>query len=295
MKLSYYDHVPNFGDALNPILARRMFGDIFNPGARDHLLFIGTIIGRKAPAGCREVILGAGAGYHSGKYSLDRRKVLCVRGPVTCDILGISRDCAAIDPAILASRFFPADTSPVLFMPHHQTHTRAGAVLRDVCADVGLRYVSPFDPAEKIIRRIGGARRLITEALHGAVIAESFRVPWIPVVFGSKVLVKKWCDFCASVGAEYRPVEIFTNIAFGRRPLVLDRVKYTAHRLGMGKAKYKYLPVRRVTRSAMLALEKKLKELSVRDAFIVRSNAQVKAASIERLERAIERFNRQAN
>lgn len=290
MKLSYFDEVPNFGDALNPVLARRIFGDIFNQAHRDRFLFIGTTIGRRAPEGCREIIVGAGAGYQMGRHSLDRRKVFCVRGPTTCDILGIDRECGAIDPAILASRFFKAERNPTLFMPHHQTHTSAGRALREICGHVGLRYVSPFDPAEKIIKRIGGARRLITEALHGAVVAESFNVPWVPIIFGSKVLVAKWRDFCASVGVDYRPVEIFTNIAFDRHPRFSHRIKYAAYRLGMGKAKYKYLPVRRFRKSALLPLEGKLRELSVRDAFLARPNAQVKAASIGRLEKAIDRF-----
>jgi len=290
MKLSYFDEVPNFGDALNPLLAPKLFGDVFSQSCSDRLLFIGTTIGRKAPAGCREIIVGAGAGYQKGSYSLDRRKVFCVRGPATCDILGIDRDHAAIDPAILVNRFFPAERSPAIFMPHHQSHAMAERVLRDACAGAGLQYVSPLDPAEKIVKKIGGADRVVTEALHGAVVAESFGVPWIPVVFGSKILIGKWDDFCASIGVEYQPAEINTNIAFDGSPRISDRIKYAAYRVGLGKPKYKYLPIRRVSKSALSALEDDLRRLATRDSSIAHSNKQVKSVSLDRLDRAVESF-----
>ena len=296
MKLTYYTGHPNFGDMLNPLLARHVFGQkfdrLFDDDANHRLLFIGTIIERKAPAGCHETILGAGAGYHAGRYSLERRNVLCVRGPLTCDILGIDRGYAAIDPAILTSRYYKAGSptsAGVLFMPHHSTHARAEAPLRGACANAGMDYVSPFDDAGAIIRKIAAARRVVTEALHGAVVAESFGVPCLPVVFGAKVLDVKWRDYAASIGADYRPAEIHTNIAFDGKVSFADRVKYAAFKVGFGKDKYKYLPVRKAAPSALSVLEGKLRALATGDAGLMRATA-VKSASIARLDAAIEAF-----
>jgi succinoglycan biosynthesis protein ExoV len=207
-------------------------------------------------------------------------------------MLGIDRSFAAIDPAILTSRIYDSATSVSpgsVFMPHHSTHASAGTELRAICETIGLHYVSPLDDAEAIIAKIAAARRVVTEALHGAVVAESYDVPWVPVVFGSKVLAEKWLDFAASIGVEYQPVEIHTNIAFDGKVRFFDRVKYTVAKAGLGKDKHKYLPIRRATVSALSALEGKLRDLMTSNFGLVRS-AQVKAASIARLDAAIGTF-----
>jgi succinoglycan biosynthesis protein ExoV len=292
LKLSYYTDHPNFGDALNPLLAGPLFGDIIDQDQRHPLLFIGTVIERHAEEGCDETILGAGAGYQSGAYSLERREVYCVRGPLTCDLLGIDRSFAAIDPAILTSRIYAstsASSTGCLFMPHHLTHSCAGGHLRAICETVGIHYVSPTDDPETIISTIAGADRIITEALHGAVVAESYNVPWIPVVFGSKVLAKKWQDFAASIGGDYQPVEIHTNIAFDGKVRLADRIKYAGSKVGLAKPKHKYLPVRKPTVSALALLENRLRLLKSADVGMT-SSAAVKAASIDRLDAAISSF-----
>jgi succinoglycan biosynthesis protein ExoV len=292
LKLTYYSGQPNFGDVLSPLLATRLFGEIFDQDDSERLLFIGTVIRRSAPKGCHETILGAGAGYHAGRYSLERRRVLCVRGPLTCKILGVDQMLAAIDPAILTSRIYASGTGATgacLFMPHHASHASAGSQLRAACATAGLEYVSPLDDAERTIGKIRGARRVISEALHGAVVAESYQVPWVPVVFGSKVLTEKWRDFTASIGVDYQPVEIHTNAAFSGDVRLLDRLKYTLAKAGVGKKKYKYLPIKKATPSTLSTLERKLRALAASDLGLVRATS-IKAASIARLDAAIAAF-----
>lgn len=290
MQLSYFRRIPNFGDALSPVLARHVFGDIFDDDDSRRLLFIGTIIERKAPSDVHEIIVGAGAGYKRGPYDTQGRTVLCVRGPLTCDLLGIDRSHAAIDPALLISRYHTGGSSGVgtAFMPHNHSHMIAGDVLASICGEIGISYVSPLDDVSSILSRLAGACCLITEALHGAVVAEAYGVPWVPVIFSSKVLEKKWHDFAATIGVEYRPMNLNANIAFDGRVRTADRVKYALSPAGLGKRKYKYLPVRKPDRAAFGILERKLKRL--RQGQFVKSDPAVKARSIARLEAALERF-----
>jgi succinoglycan biosynthesis protein ExoV len=49
---------------------------------------------------------------------------------------------------------------------------------------------------------------LLTEAMHGAIIADSLRVPWIPIVSNPSILSFKWDDWCQSLSLEYQPVYI---------------------------------------------------------------------------------------
>ncbi|WP_315918583.1 polysaccharide pyruvyl transferase family protein [Mesorhizobium sp. SP-1A] len=290
MYLQYYRQLPNFGDALNPLLAERVFGDIFSDDETRKVLFIGTIIEPSAQSGSHEIVVGAGAGYKRGRYSVDNRTVLCVRGPLTCDMLGIDRLHAAIDPAILTSRFFTKSrTTGPAFMPHHHTHSTAGDALEAICGDIGIRYISPLDDAETIISQIAGSSCVIAEALHGAVVAESYGVPWVPVIFGSKVLESKWRDFAATIGNDYWPVDISRNIAFDGIVRPTNVMKYALARAGIGKAKYKYLPVKRATHSAIGLLQRDLFKL--KHGPFVKPDKAVKAKSIEKLDTAICRFH----
>ena len=41
---------------------------------------------------------------------------------------------------------------------------------------------------------------MLAESLHAAIIADAFRVPWIPVRIGHKFLAGKWTDWAAGIG-----------------------------------------------------------------------------------------------
>ena len=41
--------------------------------------------------------------------------------------------------------------------------------------------------------------------MHGAIVADALRVPWIPVATNSTILSFKWQDWCSSIGVEYKP------------------------------------------------------------------------------------------
>jgi succinoglycan biosynthesis protein ExoV len=49
---------------------------------------------------------------------------------------------------------------------------------------------------------------IITEAMHGAIIADAFRIPWIPVRTHQEILDFKWKDWTSSVCVEYKPKSI---------------------------------------------------------------------------------------
>ena len=296
MKLIHHVSNSNFGDVLNVPLARQIFGDIFDDDERIRFLFIGTMIGRKPPPETREVILGAGAGYKQGRYTLNAREIFCVRGPLTCRLLGLDEKYAAIDPAILCSRYFlaknrNAERRGTLFIPHYSTDMAAAPIFHAACAELGLSYLSPREPVERIIAAIARSRRVMTEALHGAIVAEAYDVPWTPVVAAGYVMRLKWLDFCQTIGVEYKPNEIHLNVAFDRPPRMTNRLKHTAYQLGIGKPRYKYLPIRSARGDEAERLVAKLRPIVDNDCFKV-GDARVKGRSIERLDIAIQQFQR---
>ena len=55
------------------------------------------------------------------------------------------------------------------------------------------------------MNQITETETLITEAMHGAVVADSYGIPWIPVRTTDEILSLKWEDWCQSIGLTYRP------------------------------------------------------------------------------------------
>jgi succinoglycan biosynthesis protein ExoV len=129
-------------------------------------------------------------------------------------------------------RHYTEDRCGVAFMPHFFTATSTTG-LREVCEGIGIRYIDTGEPEEAILAAIAGSKLLITEALHGAIISDALRVPWIAVKSSENIFEFKWRDFCASIRVDYAPVPIrvrwdvrsFT----GRHPRNLSR--YVLNRL----------------------------------------------------------------
>lgn len=220
MKLYYHkDPLGNFGDDLNPwlfgrLLPRGLSGFCFHepslrrPGDAEGelLLGIGTLINDVVPRDAEKYVFGSGAGYGSKPQIDGHWHFLCVRGPRTAGALGLPSDLAITDPAVLCQTVelpAPAARVPLSFMPHCAS-ARQG-YWREVCDVMNLRYIDPHSPVDRVLAEIAGSERLITEALHGAIVADALRVPWHPVSSHSGVLEFKWLDWCESLRMSYRP------------------------------------------------------------------------------------------
>lgn len=210
MKLYYFegkDGVHNFGDELNPFLWSRLLPDLDRRGPRDWLFVgIGTLLNERLPAAERTVVFGSGVGYGTSVPRPDETwRVYFVRGPLSATALGLAPSASLTDPAILLASLYPA-RPPVktrfAFMPHWN---HASVWLETVCRDAGIAYIDPRRPVEHVLNAIGEAGTLLAEAMHGAIVADTLRVPWIPIRSAARVLAFKWQDWCESVGVAYQP------------------------------------------------------------------------------------------
>lgn len=221
----YYHKDPrgNFGDDLNPWLLPKLFpGEIATEfhheaspigaldGGQTLLVGIGTLINSGVPTANRKLVFGSGVGY-GGLPEVDASwSFLFVRGPLTAAKLKLPPAMAISDPAIIACDHFvrqPAVASRgISFMPHCAS-ARSGD-WDAICADAGLNFIDPQWPVDKVLAEIAASSMLITEALHGAIVADSMRIPWIPVVTSNQILEFKWLDWCASIGVNYQPRRI---------------------------------------------------------------------------------------
>lgn len=209
MKLHHFhDPEGNFGDDLNHWL-----WDALLPGWRaawpdTWLVGVGTLINSKMPAGAPKMVMGSGVGYGElpSPGMLAECRFVSVRGPRSAAALGIAPELGILDPAALIP-LLPdfADIErhgETLFIPHHRSvHRQDWAAL---CARAGLSYLSPCGEAKGVIRRIAGAKLVVTESMHGAILADAFGVPWHAVSINAQFNGWKWADWGESLGVDVR-------------------------------------------------------------------------------------------
>lgn len=224
MKLYYHiDPLGNFGDDLNAWLWPKIFPNIIDgvvghePSSRKNLdeavdlvVGIGTLLNDRLPRRNKKWILGSGVGYGEPAKVDSTWNIVCVRGPLTAKALCIEEHFGIIDPAILAPDYFCSSRSiyhgEIALMPHCGSIRNHDWSIEAHAADIQI--IDPGASVERVMSQISGLKFLITEALHGAIIAEAMRVPWLPVISNPGVLDLKWIDWCTTIDREYSPVRL---------------------------------------------------------------------------------------
>lgn len=209
MKLCYFTG-NNFGDKLNTWLWDQLIPDILDDEENIAFVGIGTLINDKLLLKTKNarlrVIFGTGVGYGKGIPQIDDcYKIYCVRGPLSAQALGIDNQLAITDGAILIRKIYSPHSKKLYkfsYMPHYEI---AGEGWRLVCEKLGFGYIDPAWSIEKVLSCISQTEVIIAEAMHGAIVADALRIPWIPVVSHSNILSFKWQDWCQSIDVEYKP------------------------------------------------------------------------------------------
>ena len=216
MKLHYFRSPHgNFGDDLNAWLWPELLPGVWDDGS-DGITFVGvgTILNRLVPQTRLKIVLGSGVGYsplpdnlHDGSWN-----VLGIRGPLSARAAGLPAKAVVTDGAILLGTIDglvkpdSARTGDVVYVPHVSS-TETGA-WEDVCARLGITYIDPRWDFHRVFALIGNARLVLTEAMHGAIVADTLRVPFVPLVSSREISSFKWMDWTLSMGLPYRPIRL---------------------------------------------------------------------------------------
>jgi len=213
MKLLYYRE-KNFGDQLNPWLWDKLIPGVIDDNQTTTFVGIGTLINDRLPLKTKNsrlrAIYGTGVGYGNGIPQLnDTYKIYCLRGPLSAQALGVSDKLAVTDGAVLIRNLFDNYSHKKVYkfsyMPHFEL---AGTSWSLVCESLGFGYIDPRWSIEKVLSSINETEVLLAEAMHGAIIADALRVPWVPIITNPTILQFKWQDWCQSVGVNYQPSHI---------------------------------------------------------------------------------------
>ncbi len=215
MQLIYFRHSGNFGDDLNETLWRNVLPDCVFDADDVLLMGIGSIFNEKiAPRvltqGKRVFVLGSGAGYGSIPEEWKKWNILAVRGPLTAKLIDRPELAITDSAALIASLPKRTTTSDrkslILLMPHY--HSVARGRWKQVASEAGLTFVDPSWPVPTILDYFSRAKLIVTEAMHGAIVADALRIPWIPIVIGPDALPFKWRDWTLSLNLPYNPIRI---------------------------------------------------------------------------------------
>jgi len=218
MKLTYYK-AANFGDAINPLVFEHFLPNFFDDDPELLFYGIGSILGFERPfANTRKVIVfSSGFAYDQPPVLDQRYDVRCVRGPLTARSLNIDASKGVADGALLL-QYLPVFSDKqekkykFSYIPHHVSETMFDG-WNDVLGPLGIHHISPAGDPVQVVNEIRQSECILAEAMHAAIIADAFRVPWIPVKMFLHINSFKWLDWMLSL-----------QIAEAYNPSILRRV-----------------------------------------------------------------------
>lgn len=216
MKLTYFQcKIPNFGDDLNAYVWHRLMGeDFFDEDESELFVGIGSIIYDNYPKEATKIVVGSGYGGYTGAPDVHDGswEFAFVRGPRTADVLNIPRENVVTDGAVLLRAIDPPkprNTGRPIFIPHFQSLDRGN--WKETCRLAGIPFVDPSDTVENVVGAIRGASVVITESMHGAIVADALRTPWVAVTPIAKEHRFKWHDWAESLDIRLRPHRLFPS------------------------------------------------------------------------------------
>ena len=195
----------NFGDELNLLLWPHLLPDFFDDDPATSFLGIGSVLDQRHSPRALKLVAGSGYGGYEATPMLDDSWIIhWVRGRRTAATLGLPAALALGDPAVLLPKALglaAASGQDVGFMPHFES---AGWGAWQAVADMaGCKLIDPRDPPPQILQAIGRCRLLLSEALHGVIVADALRVPWVAIQPLARVHQAKWWDWADTM--ELRP------------------------------------------------------------------------------------------
>ena len=214
MILTYYKG-NNFGDAMNPMIFNHLLPGFFDDDPAEHFLGIGSILGFEK--GDREtkklIVFSSGFAYDQPPVIDDRYDIRCVRGPMTASVLKLDKSKAVTDGAVLLRHLpeFQSDTEKKYkysYVPHHESELIFDR-WEPFFDYLDIHFISPANDPMKIVNDIRQSECVYAESLHAAIVADAFRVPWIPVNMFWHINSFKWQDWMLSMEMEdYKPYNL---------------------------------------------------------------------------------------
>ncbi len=293
MKLYWYQgRYPNFGDEINryiwPVLIPSQF---FDDDESEIFLGVGSVLFDYHPSKSTKYVFGSGYGgytpppdVHDGTW-----KIYFVRGPRTAKSLGLDDSLAIADSGILIKNFVsPPSKIPdkISFMPHWASLDNG--CWESVCKDADIFLLDPRNDVESILDQILQSKLIIAEAMHGAIVADALRIPWIPILPLDSVNRIKWWDWAESLGVLYNPKRLTPSSLRELKLTLLSGSRFASKAVSVIEKSFakKY-----AQKSIMSLASKNLLKISKMDPFLSKDGNV--DSSIDKILSKIEVFKRE--
>lgn len=242
VKMYWWNDQPNFGDALNPIIVRKLFGiePVWSPLATAKLVGAGSClqwVAKTVIENPHEMHIW-GTGYiFDQEPAVDSSLVFhhAVRGRKSLDygsLSGISLG----DPGILASLLMDKPTAKryaVGIVPHlWNMRDKELEKVKDLYPNV--KIINVTEPPLNVVTQIASCDFIFSSSLHGLIVADSFGIPnqWVTfdkVPFGGNW---KFDDYYSNYELKDSPMPVRFDAQFVKLGL-LDRLSHFEERHGV--------------------------------------------------------------
>ena len=183
-KAYWWKEVPNFGDALAPLLLEH-FADVkveWGTISHSQIASVGSILEHIPPL-WDGLIVGSGRIMENSRLHIQQMrsgitaKILSLRGPLTAR--GISGSYALGDPGILADELVGIQDKKwdLGIIPHFSDKTLEQKFRTLVPVKHSIKVIHPSDDPLNVLRDIGSCHRIVTSSLHGMIVADAFGIP----------------------------------------------------------------------------------------------------------------------
>ena len=220
-----YDIVPrNWGDELNKFLLefithKKFYFVPFTSSYLKHVkhyVLIGSILTFYNLN--KSIVYGSGIIDPAEEIEGIPEKVISVRGPKTREILlksGI--DCPEVygDPALLLPLFYKPKTGPgkgkIIVIPHIQTTVKeVKEACEGIISDYNILSLFNYKRWTDIIDTICSAKFVVSESLHGLIVAEAYGIPnvWVEFKDHPEYWDFKYHDFFSSIKRTRKKIKL---------------------------------------------------------------------------------------
>jgi len=218
MKLVYHKG-NNFGDALNSVIFEYFLPDFFDDDEEVKFLGIGSVLGLLKPTHeCKKMIVFS-TGFANGDMKTygsvptinDKYDIVCVRGFLTAKVLEIDAKKVISDGAILLPLVLKMESlqkkHDFSYIPHVGSLEMFDK-WEELLDDIQIKFIDPRKSVEQVVAELYESRVVFAEAMHGAIVADAYRVNWVPVKSSKTINDFKWRDFLSSLEMDYNPTMI---------------------------------------------------------------------------------------
>jgi pyruvyltransferase len=215
IKAYWWKEVPNFGDALTPLLLEH-FTDLkveWGPISHSQVISVGSILEHVPPL-WDGYILGSGRLLEHSRTNLVgmtsgmSAKILSLRGPLSAR--GIPGKYTFGDPGVLADELvgYQEPKWELGIVPHFKDTKLVDKFVKLIPKKFSIKVINPQDDPIEVIKQIGASKRIVTSSLHGMIVADAFGLPRRVEICeetrrdGGDF---KFRDYSASIKMEFKP------------------------------------------------------------------------------------------